>query len=126
MEQSLTDSEGPRIEEDRRVILRRLSTGHPASPFPAAGLSGRIRAREQARLTVEMDPLIAAHAVAAGDLVEIRAADAVYLGLVKALRGMLLTVVIEHALDLASLDAIQRIWGHRQPPGPDRERQASE
>jgi hypothetical protein len=104
-------------ESDTRLVLRRLTvalrgseTETAAVALPVEGLSGRILARDGSKLTLELDPLIAVHSVAAGDLVEMRTPAVIYMGQVRAIRGLQLTVNLEHTLDVASLDAIQRIW----------------
>ena len=104
-------------ERNARVVLRRLSVALPGSDseipgdgIPLEGLSGKIVDRESSRLSVELDPLIAAHVVAPGDLVEVRTGSAIYLGQVRARRDLQLTIALEHSLDVASLNAIQRVW----------------
>jgi hypothetical protein len=89
------------------------------------GLSGLIRRRDGARLVVELDPiqpdgvelletrpapLPAAGAVSPGDLVEVRSARLLYLGQVRAVRGLSLTVILEHSVEIESLEAIRHIW----------------
>jgi hypothetical protein len=118
MGQSFTES-----EQHERVWLRRLPAAAPAesdstlTPSATESLAGWLRAREGARLTLELDPVISAHAVAPADLVEIRAGRILYLGQVRALRGLELTVILEHSVDLDLLDAIQRIWNRAPADG---------
>jgi hypothetical protein len=104
-------------EQDERFSLRRLAlvptaaeSDGSAPSLPLEGLSGYLRLREGARLTLDLDPVISAHAIAPGDLVEVRAGRILYLGQVKALRGFELTIVLEHSVDIDLLEAIQRVW----------------
>lgn len=110
-------------ERNARVVLRRLSVTLsgpdleiPDSAISVESFSGKVLNRDGSRLEIELDPLIAASIVAPGDLVEVRTERFIYLGQVRARRGLALTVSIEHSLDAASLTAIQRVWN--LPAGP--------
>ena len=117
MFQNLTES-----DRAERVVLRSLAMPpHGAEPdkgaaaLSAEGLAGFVAAREDARLTVELDTSNPAESLSVGALVEVRSPAVLYLGQVRAVRGSRLTIILEHSVNLDSLAAIQRIWNRPDP-----------
>jgi hypothetical protein len=94
-------------EPDRQVTIRRLPDGEP-QPGTEHSLTGAL-------LRVELPPTPANRQFGIGALVEVESSKTLYLGEVQGCQGLLLLIVVEHAVDCDALAAIQQVW---QPP-PD-------
>lgn len=94
------------------AVMRRL-TSEGESPR----LGGEIRRVDGHRMVVELEQAPGKEAVAAGDLVEIAGQRLLSLGQVRAIRGVNVTVLVEHSVAVESLDSIQRVWNRPRQGG---------
>ena len=91
-----------RVVPGEAVTIRKLSE-------EAYG-QGDLRASEGNLLKIRLEPGVDELEFIAGERVEIRGSEVLYLGEIQGKEGPLLIVNVEHSVDLAALAAIQQVW----------------
>lgn len=87
---------------DQEVVIRRLPAGDTQTGV-LQNLGGRL-------LRIKVTPDGVVPGFTAGALVEVSCAETLYLGEVQSRLDEVVTVLVEHSIDRATLSAIQRVW----------------